>query len=433
MSVERAVAAVSAELGEELEVLLAEAGGADLRGLLAIVPIEALNKALAARPPGIATLLTLREHTLRRDDLRAAVAVTRTLIRWLGDRLGAQHADVLAEVGMLGVLADRSGRKEKGRELLLQAWTGLHTAGAPGRAVSVGRRLAELLQAEGDIAGAAELLETCWLHARATPAAGAVGLQRAELRAQRHAPGSTLHGRLVGEAASDAWAAHVATAGVAHPSTPALAHALGRMLLQAQRRDAAAEVLRAAVDRGRAQGWSGWPESAFLLVQALESTGITEEALRTLEDALRQARASGQGVSSAWLTLAARAMSARGRGADAEGLLLEALEVDRRAHGAASLEVASRQAALGRFYLRHGRVDDALGFLEPAVGGLRRLGPAGADALRPAGEDLVTALVARRSTARAQRDREVEVWCDAAIKALVGPVVPPDHPALRGR
>jgi tetratricopeptide (TPR) repeat protein len=76
-----------------------------------------------------------------------------------------------------------------------------------------------------------------------------------------------------------------------------------------------------------------------------------------------------------WLALAARVMASRGRADEAERLLIEAMEVDRRAHGPASVEVAQRQAAIGRFVLRQGRVEDALGWLETAVGVLRRALP----------------------------------------------------------
>ncbi len=425
MSVDAAAGAIHELLGADAAVVLEEAGLSGWQAALAAVPASSLQAALSRKPPGFALLLVVRERLAQQPDLRPAVAVTRALIRWLGDRLGPEHPDTLAELGMLGVLAERSGRRDRALGLLEQAWEGLNRAGAPERAAAIGRRLAELLVVEGRPEEAVEVIEGCWQTLRGAPSAGAVGLQRAELYHRLDRP------LAAAAAAREAWAAHVAGVGEAHASTPGLGLGVGRLLIAQRQLQEAAAPLRVAVARGQAVSWPGWVEAAFLLVQALEATGIGDEALRTVEDALRRARAAGA-VPSAWLALAARVMAARGRATEAEGLLFEAMEVDRRAHGSDSAELAQRQAAYGRFLLRQGRIDESLGWLEPAVAALRKALPLTHEAVRAAAEDLVTALVARRGAAVRQGDRDAAAWCDAGLRGVVPNIVPADHPALRG-
>lgn len=424
MSVEVAALAVAELLGADADVVLDEAGWDSWAAAIAALPAPALQGALGKRPAGFAVLLLLRERAAS-TELRPAVAVTRALIRWLGDRLGAEHPDTLAELGMLGVLAERSGRRDRAMGLMEQAWTGLRAAGSHERAAAVGRRLVEVFAAEGRLGDALITMDACWETLKRGPTAGVVGLQRAELSSRLgHSDSAVL-------AATEAWEAHLATAGEAAASTPALGLAIGRLLVASRSFGTARGPLRVAVERGRALGWAGWPEAAFLLIQALESTGVGDEALRTLEDALRSARSGPTGVSAVWLALAARVMASRGRADEAERLLMEAMEVDRRAHGPASVEVAQRQAAIGRFLLRQGRVDEALGWLETAVGVLRRALPIEHESVRTAAEDLVTALVNRRSEAASQGDRDAMAWCEQGLSGVVPALVSPEHPVLR--
>jgi hypothetical protein len=61
----------------------------------------------------------------------------------------------------------------------------------------------------------------------------------------------------------------------------------------------------------------------------------------------------------------------KGRVGEAEGLLMEALEAERRLFGDSSVDVASRYATLGYFYARQGRTAEAMGWLDPAASLMR--------------------------------------------------------------
>ena len=120
---------------------------------------------------------------------------------------------------------------------------------------------------------------------------------------------------------------------------------------------------------------------------------------------------------------------ARRRADEAEGLLLEAADVERRLSGEGSLAVAVRYLELGRFMMRLGRMDEALGWVDPAASLHRtHLGDAHA-ATRAAVEVQLELLVERAH--RAGRDKELaKELLDAAL-SVAGPVLGYVHPKVR--
>ena len=107
---------------------------------------------------------------------------------------------------------------------------------------------------------------------------------------------------------------------------------------------------------------------------------------------------------SLWADLALQ----RKRQTEAEGALLEALEVERRLYGEESHEVAIRTAAIGHLYAQQGRQQEAMGWLDPAVSLLRSTRGDKDPATRVAVGYLLDLLDKEMEQARQQRDRALE-------------------------
>jgi tetratricopeptide (TPR) repeat protein len=117
--------------------------------------------------------------------------------------------------------------------------------------------------------------------------------------------------------------------------------------------------------------------AAFNLGIALDRTGAKEEGWRLVEESVRSTRAMGEGenlphrqLANRLTTYASMQLSKR-RVGEAEGVMMEALEAERRLFGDSSIEVASRYAALGYFYAQLGRTGEAMGWLDPAASLMR--------------------------------------------------------------
>jgi tetratricopeptide (TPR) repeat protein len=425
MEVEAACGAVRDLLGERGGAVLDEAGWPSWEQGLAPWR-DAYAGAARTRLPGLAVLLAVRERLVEAGHLRPAAAITRGVVALLASRMGEAHPDVLGELAMLGVIADRAGRSERARELLTEAFDGLVAQGARARLPAIGLRLVEVLLRLGDVAEADAVVETAWSWARTGEAGAATLAGLAGVRADVARRAGREHDAV--RALAEAWPL-VPEGSVGRAR---VAYALGHALAQAERFAEAVAPLREAV---AAIGMPGLAdaaaEAAWTLVASLEALGPSEEALRTLEAALPLARRSeaGRPLLAARLALAARVMGGRGRGREAEQLLLEALEAERRLHAEDSVEVAVRLAALGRLCLRQGRTQEAMGWLEPAVSTLRRRLPALDERTRQAAEDLAAALVAEAQQA-ARAEPELAAAMVAEVLDRLAPHLPSTHPLL---
>jgi tetratricopeptide (TPR) repeat protein len=170
-------------------------------------------------------------------------------------------------------------------------------------------------------------------------------------------------------------------------------------------------------------------DAAFLLIACLESLSTGDEAIRTLESALGRAREVGQRTQlPSRLALAARVMGARGRLREAEQLLLEALDAERLQAAEDTVDVAVRLAAIGRLCLRQGRVEEAMGWLEPAVSTMRRRLGASDAALRQAAEDLAASMIALAKD-RVRDEPEMARAMALEVQAMA-PWLVSNHPLL---
>jgi tetratricopeptide (TPR) repeat protein len=420
MELDAAVGAVRQLLGDRGGTVLDEAGWSSWETGLAPWR-DAFARAEASRLPGLAVLLAVRERLVEGGQLRPAAALTRGVVALLASRLGEGHPDVLAELAMLGLIADRAGRSERARDLLTEAFDGLVAQGARGRVPAVGLRLVEVLLRLNDLAEADAVVETAWSWARSEDAgvASRAGLALARAEVARRSLREHDAIRALGEA----WP--ILPAG--SPGRARVAHALGHALAAAERYADALDPLREAA----AAPAESAAEAAWTLIASLEALGPSEEAVRTLEGALPAARRSeaGRPLLAARLALAARVMGARGRAREVEQLLLEALEAERRVHVEDSVEVALRLSALGRLCLRQGRTGTAVGWLEPAVSTLRRRLPPGDERVRQAAEDLAASLVAEAQ----QVAREEPEVASAMVSEVLGRLsahLPSSHPLL---
>jgi tetratricopeptide (TPR) repeat protein len=377
------------EAGAHIEQFLGELSPEVLRDVqlgetwaqvLSGVPSPAWAAFGQARLPGLAALIGVREHWRRVEAWRPAAATTRGLVQLLSERLGADHPDTLAELAALGQLAAAAGHGERARALLDQAWRGLREAPIV-RRLAVAQPYLRLLLEQQALSVAFEVANTCWLATRDTPAALRTAQWMAEVHGRRDQEAAAL------EVLLQAWRSAQATAG---PDQLRCAEWIVRL---ARRLDRAGEALPAARLLVAAAGEpERRAEAQVRLVELLEAVGAEEEALRTAEEVLRWTRAAGSPHPSfaARATLVARLRWGRGQLDEAESLLQEALEVERRLHGEGSPQVARRYLALGRMAARTGRVEEAVGWLEPAWQLLRTEGDA--VEARSVGEDLLATL-----------------------------------------
>lgn len=431
----RAVAALFEDGGGEV---LRAARVPSWEAWCATLPEAARAKAGAHAVPGLLIAFALRDGARSGGDLaslRAAAALTRALVQTLGDRLGDDHPDVLAELGALGVLAGRAGRPDDAVTLLEEAWTGLRAHGLDGRAVRVGAALAgERIgrDAPGDAVRATEVLDLC-LAAWSRP--DRLRLQLLDRRLHVAWEADDLDGAAA--ASEEAWALAVA-GGLRGAARVALATRRAAVLGRQGRHGEAADLIEGVL--AAAPTAEEVPLRATRL-RHLDAAGRAHAVWRELDVLLRWARGpAGVGAVEAVLEvqrIAAGLYTRHGRLDEAEAVLREELEV--RAHrvpdpGDPLQGPPTAQARLGRLLLARGRVEEAIGWLESAVaflGPVERARPDGA----PAGEGaeaahaLVTALH-RHATALQAAGRAAEA-AEAAHHALplLGDLVGWGHPA----
>jgi tetratricopeptide (TPR) repeat protein len=330
---------------------------------------------LPAAEQGDRLLVQLREYLSQSGQLRAAVALTRALVRRRVSALGDEHPDTLAEVGALGALADRAGKTAEASQLLERAFQGLRSV-AGGRdlrlAVVASNYAWHHLRIQQPIKAEQCLEQALRIRREAAPeTTGPVAAQLAELLIRRGRVEDAL------PLLTEAWERYRDMYGVRDPRTVARAQTLASLLVAEGREAEAIPVMRVVLEAAtRSDDGEARAQAAFQLGVALENAGKREEAMRLVEDALRWSRDHGSAAGphpelSTRLSQVSRMVLRRGRPQEAEGLLMEALEADRRTYGEASAEVAVRYANLGHLCAQLGRRPEAMGWLEPAASLLR--------------------------------------------------------------
>lgn len=416
--------------------LLADGGlGEDWPQALAHVPPRVLGVA-PGPDAGLRQLLALRDFWNAQGDLRPALAATRALLGLRVAALGRDHPDALVELAALGTLVERAGRADEGRAMLEQAWAGLGPlAGARDlRVAVVAQNVAGARARAGMPADALAALEIAY-GIRKALAPATTGLVAAQLGEVRMQLGRTREALPLLE---EAHKAAVEREGEVSPRAGARAQTLGAAYNRLERWTQAARVLEPV--------HASLPEDAdpdrratlaFELGLALVRSGSREAGLRRLEESLRvtrELRAPDGGPHRSLpnrLTLLAELQLEKGRVEEAEGLLQEALEAEKRAFGPASPQVGSRYLVLGRLAVRRGRSDEALGWLDAAASLLRStLGDAHPDTAA-AVEGLVARLLEEAEGALSRRDRDLARELLRRAHAVAAPVLGHAHEKVR--
>jgi tetratricopeptide (TPR) repeat protein/predicted Ser/Thr protein kinase len=304
---------------------------------------RALGPVLAARQ---------RAQTLGLPRLEAAALLRLGLLQeHTGD--GAHAADNLAAAYFTAEAAHhRATRAEAAVHLV-------HVTGGPPRSReedALWARLAGSIAAGlGD--GALDLRGSLLQHrSRAAITQGKLDLARADL--------------------AEALALETRRLGAGHPALAAIHEQLGEVLRLMGRDDEALRHIEQAITVAEATLGPEHPSTARRILgraQVYEHRGDLEAALRDDLSALAVwERAYGEHPRLIWpLTCAGRVLSKAGRLADAEPHYARALAIAERTHGPDDREVARALIELGDLVRARGRVDEALGLHERALGILR--------------------------------------------------------------
>jgi tetratricopeptide (TPR) repeat protein len=384
---------------------------------------------------GLRQLHALRDFWSAQNHLRPALVATRWLYEKRQTTLGRGHPATLLELAALGSLLQRSGDEAGGAERLEQAWTLLRSAAAGRdlRLAVAAQTLAGWRVRQGQREEAAYALEIAYrIRKEANPQS--TGLVAAQLGELRVAAGRTAEALpLLAEALERT----VAQEGTSSPRTATRAQMLGTVLNQLGRHKEAVLALRPAHETLKS---TPEPERraavAFELGYALHHEGVREEGLRVVEEAIRLTRQLGtEGAAhptlATRLTLLARLQVERGRPEEAEGLMMEALDLERRMHGDHSLAVAERYAALGGFCVRFGRTDEALGWLDAACSLLASTAGVQDPRTRSAVETQLGLLADLAEAAAQRRDRGLAADLVGRATEIGGPVLGHAHAAMR--
>lgn len=377
MDVVTATQAITALFPDQGARLLAEAGLSGTMGdHVAQMPADWLYaEGDTDEAVGETLLVNLREHFQAYGNLRAAFALTRELMKRRAGRLGADHPDTLSEMSVLGALLDRAGKLDEAGKLLDRAFDGLRSVAGgrdPRLAVAAQNLAHHYLRLEQPIR-AEQLLEQAFriLAESAPEQTGPVAAQLGELLVRRQQTAQAV------PYLQEAWTRYRDAYGVTDERTVARGRTLAAIYTSLDREADAIPVLRGLYQAAVAsQDAEGRASIGFQLGNALENAGFTEESHRLVDESVRWTRAQTVDDQphpelAARITTWSRMMLRRGRPTEAEGLLLEALEIDRWRHGEGSPEVAVRYANLGHLCAQTGRPSEARGWLEPAAKLLR--------------------------------------------------------------
>jgi len=354
-------------LPEEGATFLDESGAGSWERLLDGVPEPILRA-----PSGGPLLFKLRDLWAAKHEWRGAVAATRAIWRLKIAAHGPDHPEVLLELGALGTLADRTGRTQDARELLETAHAGLlpfaETEGL--KLAIVSANLANHLLRADDKGRAFGLLQRAWeLRRRVAPGTqGLVAAQLAELHIRNGREDSAV------QLLEDAWSVLRERPGIAHPRTRIVGRHLATGYARGGHAGEAVLVLRELLDSAGGLGDEELATCSFELGVALRGTSSRDEAFRCIDEAVRLTRQLGDphpALADRLAYLSRTVIHERQRHDEGEGLLREALEADVRLYGEGSPEVAGRYAQLGNLCGQLGRMDEAMGYLDPAASLLR--------------------------------------------------------------
>ena len=356
--------------------VLAEGGlGSDWVTALSSVPPEVLDLAVES-DLAFHQLVALRNFWSAQRDLQPAIALTRGLLRLRVARSGHRDPDTLMELGALGALAQRAGKFEEGGQLLQKAFKAMQEVADEDdvRVAVVASNLARHWIHLGKLDKAEAALELAY-DLRKRSAAGTEAMaaaQLGEVKSRRGDPEGAL------PLLKSAWMALRTELGDDHGKTMGRAQAYSLTLIKLDRHSEAVMPLRQVYAWAKKRGNGELRALAsFHLGVALDQTGAREEGWRHVEEAIRSTREMGDGEGLPHPNLASRLSTyagmqlRKGRVGEAEGLLMEALEAERRLFGDSSVDVASRYATLGYFYARQGRTAEAMGWLDPAASLMR--------------------------------------------------------------
>jgi tetratricopeptide (TPR) repeat protein len=358
--------------GERIRARLPDGGAAWLSEIGHPSPASVLEKLpdrFLAEPDPLRLLAILRDLAAQAGDLRVAVGTGRAVVAALAAERGKDHVDTWFETAVLGALLDRVRPADEGLRLLDAAHRRLEPLGRDLRVAVAAQHLGAALVRAGRWPLALAPLQRA-VELRRALAPDTVGLASAQL-------GELLVklGRPA-DAVRPLTEAHALTARQEGPSAPrtlARAQVLGTTLVALERYPEAVQVLRPVLEHLPPDELERRAAVAFELGLALDRSGSEEEAVRRVEEAVRSTRQLSDAAGLPNVALANRlGMMAqihlrRGRGAEAEGLMLEALEAERRLHGDDSPEVAAMTAQLGHFCYRMGRRDEAVGWMDTAT------------------------------------------------------------------
>jgi len=383
-----------------LEGLWPDGGAAVLRGagaatswsqIVAPLPDELLKAGGTPTMVGETLLGRLRDLYSKAGRAREALAFARAAHDRVGKRLGEGHPLARMAQMRLGAMLDELGRHEQATEHLQAAWRGLYKAfGTDPRSATAAQLLARNLRNVGDLPAAEARLRDA-LTIRRVTAPTKLGLLLAQV--------AEITRELSGDEAAapsfqEAWEVLVRERGEHDRVTLGRARVLGPMWLRLGEHAAAARVLDSVWRWASAHAEPGErARVAFDYGRALDGSGEPERGVRLMDEGLRWTRAyrDERGLPhpdlAQRLATWARVNEHRGRRQEAEGYLLEAVEVERQLHGPQSAQVGIRQAAVGDLVYRMNRLDDAIGWMDAGLGLLRSdLGD----------ENDLTALVAER-------------------------------------
>ena len=385
---------------------------------------------------GVEALGALRDFWWAQADLQPTLAATRALLALRRGSAGDAHPDTLLELAALGALLQRVGKVAEGGALIERAWEGMEDADAPDdlRRAVVAANLGRWRVAQGELVPAETLIARAYrIRVREAPnTAGLLAAQLGEIKQRLGRLDDAL------PLLQEAWVRHKETLGADDPRTGARARALGAALGQADRHSASVLPLREAVAGARAAGdRANQAAGRFLLGVALYRCEAREEGFRLVEQAIRWTRGAvgpneePHSELPARLAVWASMQLDRGRAAEAEGIVREAIEVERRLCGDSSAQVGELYATLGGLAARDGREDEALGFLDVAASLL--LSTAGA--ADPRTHQVVAVLVERllglaEDAVSGRRRAEAREWLGRA-RTMGLEVLGPDDVRMR--
>ena len=219
--------------------------------VLAKVP-PALIKELPQEEPALALLIRLRDHWSKTKNLRAAIATTKALLRLHIEKKGHDAPDTLVELGTMGVLAQKVGKRKEAEKMLVESWSKLRSVagGRDLRLANAASNLGVFYTAGGDL----DKAEPLFLHSYrirkvvAPETVGTVAAQLAEVR---------LRLKKVDEALPllrEAWLSYLDNLGPDHPLTAARAQTLANVLNKLKLYREAAPVLREVLRIARIDG-----------------------------------------------------------------------------------------------------------------------------------------------------------------------------------